>query len=119
MSKKQMSAGIVVIADDEVFGPVETLEVALGPGFRAVREVAEMVDGILGADDRVPARDQGCVHLADVRVGPGAQIDDAFMPEVRVRNEKCPRLAHVGLRRRRLSGRCRIARQYESHDPPD
>lgn len=54
----------------------------------AMGKIPEVPDVVLGADDRVPVRDQCFVHLLGRGEWPTAHPDDALMPEVGVGSEE-------------------------------
>jgi hypothetical protein len=89
----------VMVADDQTFPaiqPSEELPEMLG--MRSVGEVAEMVDIILRADNRVPSRDQNLIHIGNGTERSAAHADDAFMPKMGVGREEDGQQSNAGIK---------------------
>jgi hypothetical protein len=54
----------------------------------AEREVAQMPDGVVDPDPRIPARDQGFVHLLNVLERAVAELNDSGVIPMRIRCEE-------------------------------
>lgn len=74
----------IVISAHEDDAPVKPSAIRRPPIGEAHREVAEVVDGVAGSDDLIPALSQVGVHGLDISVGPVRIRDDVRVPEVGV-----------------------------------
>src|SRR5215212_3907364 len=81
--------GAVVVADDEMFSPLQRAE-QLGDalGRWSEGEIAEVPDLVVGGDRLVPALDDGPVHLANGRERPLVDAQARRVAEMRVAGEE-------------------------------
>ena len=77
----------IVVAEDQVLLAVEPRQERRGLGGGA-GEIAEVLDLVVGADDRVPALDHSLVHRRDRGEGARIEVQHAMIAEMRVADEK-------------------------------
>jgi hypothetical protein len=86
--------GAVMIAKNQSLASVESATHFDDTVFSAESKIAKNIDNVLLADYLVPVANESFVHFFNGRKGAIAVVDNVFVPEMRVSDNKNVRLSH-------------------------